>query len=24
LVKVERGKLGCNGASENWQVIWEN
>jgi len=24
LVKVERGKLGCNGASENWQVMWEN
>ena len=24
LVKVERGKLGCNGARENWQVIWEN
>jgi hypothetical protein len=24
LVKVERGKLGCNGASEDWQVIWEN
>src|SRR5215467_4286990 len=24
LVKVERGKLGCNGASENWQVVWEN
>jgi len=24
LVKVERGKLGCNGANENWQVIWEN
>lgn len=24
LVKVERGKLGCYGASENWQVIWEN
>jgi hypothetical protein len=24
LVKVERGKLGCNGASESWQVIWEN
>jgi hypothetical protein len=24
LVKVERGKLGCKGASENWRVIWEN
>lgn len=24
LVKVERGKLGCNGASENWQLMWEN
>ena len=24
LVKVERGKLGCNGASENWQVMWKN
>jgi hypothetical protein len=24
LVKVERGKLGCNGASENWQVMWQN
>jgi hypothetical protein len=24
LVKVERGKLGCNGASENWQMMWEN
>ncbi len=24
LAKVERGKLGCNGASENWQVMWEN
>ena len=24
LTKVERGKLGCNGASENWQVMWEN
>ncbi len=24
LVKVERGKLGCNGANENWQVMWEN
>jgi hypothetical protein len=23
LAKVERGKLGCNGASENWQVMWE-
>jgi hypothetical protein len=24
LVKVERGKLGCNGASENWRVMWQN
>jgi hypothetical protein len=24
LARVERGKLGCNGASENWQVMWEN
>jgi hypothetical protein len=23
LAKVERGRLGCGGASENWQVIWE-
>jgi hypothetical protein len=23
LAKVERGKLGCFGAGENWQVIWE-
>jgi len=24
LAKVERGKLGCNGARESWQVMWEN
>ena len=23
LTKVERGRLGCGGAGENWQVIWE-
>jgi len=24
LVKVERGRLGCGGAGENWRVMWEN
>jgi hypothetical protein len=23
LIKVERGRLGCGGAGESWQVIWE-
>jgi len=23
LVKLERGRLGCNGADHNWQVVWE-
>jgi hypothetical protein len=23
LTKVERGRLGCGGSGENWQVIWE-
>jgi len=23
LVKLERGRLGCEGADHNWQVVWE-
>jgi hypothetical protein len=23
LIKLERGRLGCEGADHNWQVVWE-